>query len=76
MSFHILPGICTLYFKLSDEKKEEGELVACQLESEEEEKKMVTIAVIIEEELLSRIDASLRLEEELTQRETGELEFL
>ena len=50
-------------------------MVACQLESEEEEKKMVTIAVIIEEELLSRIDASLRLEEELTQRETGELEF-
>ena len=68
-----------LYMKLSDEKEEEGEMVACQLESEEKEKKMVTIAVTIEEELLNRIEASLHLEEELhfiTQRETGELEFL
>ena len=53
-------------------------MLACQLESEEKEKKMVTIAVTIDEELLNRIEANLQLEEGLriTQRETGELEFL
>ena len=67
-----------LYMKLSDENEEEGEMLACQLESEEKEKKMVKIAVTIEEELLSRIDANLHSEEELhfiTQGETGRLEF-
>ena len=40
----------TLHFKLSDEI-EEGEMVACQLESEEKKKenKMVTVAVTIDE---------------------------
>ena len=68
--------ISSLYFKLSDENEEEGEMLACQLESEE---KMVTIAVTIEEELLNRIEASLHLEEELhfiTERKTGEMDFL
>ena len=67
--------------KLSDEK-EESEMVACQLESEEneEEDKMVTIAVTIEEQLLRRLEASLHLEEEglhlnREKRETGELHF-
>ena len=54
--------MCSSYFKLSDEKKEEGEMLACQLESEEEkEKKMVTVAVTIDEELLRRVEASLQL---------------
>ena len=79
---YILPDICTLYLKLSDEKEEkkgEGEMLGCQLESEEKEKKMGTVAVTIDEELLSRIEASLHLEEEphfITQRDSGELEFL
>ena len=71
--------MCTLYFKLSDENEEEGEMLACQIESKEKEKKMVTIAVTIEEELLNRIEASLHLEEELhfiTERKTGEVDFL
>ena len=68
-----------IVFNLSDEIEEEGEMLACQLESEEKEKKMVTIAVTIEEELLNRIETNLQLEEELhfiTQRETGELPHL
>ena len=54
-----------MYFELSDEKGE-GEMVACQLESEEneEENKMVTVAVTIEEELLRRLEASLHSREE------------
>ena len=64
---------------MSDENEEEGEMLACQLESEKKEKKMVTMAVTIDQELLSRIDASLQLEEELhfiTKRETSELKIL
>ena len=47
----------TLYFKLSDEK-EGGEMVGCQLESEEKKDGMVTVAVTIDMELLRRIDVS------------------
>ena len=62
--------------KLSDEK-EEGEMVACQLDSEEneEEDKMVTIAVTIEEQLLRRLGTSLHLGEEelhlIRERDSG-----
>ena len=65
MSLHVTQDICILYFELSDEK-EEVEMVASQLESEEneEENKMVTVAVTIDEQLLKRLEASLHLGEE------------
>ena len=61
-----------MHFKFSDEK-EEGDMLACQLESDEkmeEETKTVTIEVTIEKELLRRVDSSgLHF---ITQRQTGE----
>ena len=61
-----------MYLKLSDEK-EEGEMVACQLESEEKKKenKMVTVAVTIDEELLRMVEASVRFGEDMTTQPTS-----
>ena len=63
---------CTLYFKLSDDK-EGGEMVACQLESEEKEDGLVTIAVTIDMELLRRIDASGGFGEDMTTQPKSKL---
>ena len=60
---------------------EEGEMVTCQLESEENEveDKMVTVAVTIDEQLLRRLEASLHSGEEglhsIRERDSGELQI-